>query len=53
MGRGSKHFLHEASRVYPQAKVTNHYKEEYDRLLDQYDPSQTVDNAFIFNTWQV
>ena len=31
MGRGSEHFLHEASKVIPQAKVTNDYKEQYEK----------------------
>lgn len=53
MGRGSEHFLNEASIVIPQKKVDNHYKEEYAELLKKYDPNHTVDSAFQFNSWQV
>lgn len=53
MGRGSEHFLNEASIVMPQKKVDNHYKEEYAELLKKYDPNHTVDSAFQFNSWQV
>ena len=53
MGRGSEHFLNEASIVIQQKKVDNHYKEEYAELLKKYDPNHTVDSAFQFNSWQV
>lgn len=53
MGRGSDHFLHEASKVVPQAKVTNDYKEQYAKIIEVYDPNQVVDSAFDFNSWQV
>ena len=53
MGRGSEHFLNEASIVIPQKKVDNHYKEEYAELLKKYDPNHNVDSAFQFNSWQV
>ncbi|MGO2082686.1 hypothetical protein [Vagococcus sp.] len=53
MGRGSEHFLHEASKVIPQAEVSNTYKEQYAELLKEYDPNNTVESAFDFNSWQV
>lgn len=53
MGRGSEHFLHEASKVVPQAEVNNHYKEDYAEILKTYDPDNVVDSAFEFNPWQV
>lgn len=53
MGRDSFHFLHEASKVIPQMEVTNTYKEEYEALLKEYDPNNTVPTAFIFNSWQI
>lgn len=53
MGRGSEHFLHEASKVIPQAEVDNNYKAEYEKIIEKYDPNQTVENAFEFNPWQV
>ncbi|AZP04953.1 AAA family ATPase [Jeotgalibaca ciconiae] len=53
MGRGSEHFLHEASKVIPQAEVTNTYKEEYAEILKKYDPNNQVPNSFDFNSWQV
>ncbi len=53
MGRGSEHFLHEASKVVPQAEVDNHYKEDYAEILKTYDPDNVVDSAFEFNPWQV
>ena len=33
MGRGSEHFLHEASKVIPQAKVENDTKNNMKKLL--------------------
>ena len=53
MVRGSEHFLHEASKVIPQAEVTNTYKEEYAEILKKYDPNNQVPNSFDFNSWQV
>lgn len=53
MGRGSEHFLHEASKVVPQSAVDNHYKEDYAEILKTYDPQNVVDSAFEFNPWQV
>ena len=53
MGRGSEHFLHEASKVVPQAAVENNYKDIYAEIIKKYDPNKTVDSAFTFNPWQV
>ena len=52
MGRDSFHFLNEASRVIPQAKINNDYKERYAKILEEYDPNDVVDTAFKFNGWQ-
>lgn len=52
MGRDSFHFLHEASKVIPQAKIDNNYKERYEEILKEYDPENVVDSAFKFNGWQ-
>ena len=52
MGRDSFHFLNEASRVIPQAKINNDYKERYAKILEEYDPENVVDTAFKFNGWQ-
>jgi len=52
MGRDSFHFLNEASKVIPQAEVTNDYKERYAKILEEYDPENVVDTAFQFNEWQ-
>lgn len=53
MGRDSHHFLHETGKVIPQAKVDNDYKEQYDDILNHYDPNNVVEDAFQFNSWQV
>lgn len=53
MGRGSKHFYEEACIVTPQAKVDNNYREEYGKVLAEYDPKKAVASAFQFNPWQV
>ena len=53
MGRDSLHFLNEASKVIPQKKVDNNYKEEYAKILEKYDPNDVVDSAFPFNQYQV
>lgn len=52
MGRDSFHFLHEASKVIPQAEIDNNYKERYEEILKEYDPEHVVDTAFKFNGWQ-
>lgn len=52
MGRGSMHFLNEASIVIPQKKVDNNYKERYAKILEKYDPDNTVPGAFKFNSTQ-
>lgn len=52
MGRDSFHFLHEASKVIPQAEIDNNYKERYEEILKEYDPENVVDSAFKFNGWQ-
>lgn len=52
MGRDSFHFLNEASKVIPQKKVDNDYKERYEEILKKYDPNNIVESAFKFNSWQ-
>lgn len=52
MGRDSFHFLNEASKVIPQMKVDNDYKERYGKILEEYDPENVVPSAFKFNGWQ-
>lgn len=52
MGRDSFHFLNEASKVIPQKKIDNDYKERYAKILEEYDPENVVDSAFKFNGWQ-
>lgn len=52
MGRGSLHFLHEASAVTPQMEVDNDYKERYEEILHKYNLEKVVDSAFKFNPWQ-
>lgn len=53
MGRGSEYFLNEASKVFPQAKITNDYKEQYAEILKKYDPTKMPPSVFQFNDWQV
>lgn len=53
MGRGSEQFLHEASKVIPQAEVNNDYKEQYEEIIKKYDPENVVESTFEFNSWQV
>ncbi|GEO47398.1 hypothetical protein [Companilactobacillus kimchii] len=53
LGRGSLHFLHVDSKVTPQKKVDNHYFDEYDKLMQDYDPSKIIPTAFKFNPYQV
>lgn len=52
MGRGSMHFLNEASVVVPQKEVDNDYKERYRKILEEYDPAKTAPNAFVYNGTQ-
>lgn len=53
MGRDSFHFLHEASKVIPQKEVDNTYKEQYEKILEKYDPKDVSPTAFQFNSWQI
>lgn len=53
MGRDSFHFLNEASKVVPQMEVSNQYKEEYEEILEKYDPNNVSPTAFSFNNWQI
>lgn len=52
MGRGSKHFFEEACLVFPQLEIDNDYRERYGKVLDEYDPKNVVENAFVYNTGQ-
>ena len=46
MGRGSKHFFEEATKVIPQLKIDNDYRERYGKILEVYKPEDAVPNAF-------
>ena len=48
-GKDSFHFLHEASKVIPQAKVENDYKERYEEILKKYDPENVKFDAFTYD----
>ena len=52
MGRGSKHFFEEGTKVIPQLEIDNDYRERYGKILDKYDPNNTVPNAFKYNPGQ-
>lgn len=52
MGRGSMHFLHEASIVVPQMETDNDYKERYAKILETYDPANAVRGAFTYSNTQ-
>ena len=52
MGRDSFHFLNEASKVIPQMKVDNDYKERYSKIFETYKPKNSVESAFKYNEWQ-
>lgn len=52
MGRGSEHFLNEASKVIPQMEIDNDYHEQYEEIIKKYDPNNVKPGAFKFNGWQ-
>lgn len=52
MGRGSKHFFEEATKVIPQLEIDNDYRERYGKILETYSPDKNVENAFKYNTGQ-
>ena len=52
MGRGSKHFFEEGTKVIPQLKIDNDYRERYGKILEKYDPNHVVPNAFKYNPGQ-
>ena len=54
MGRGSKHFFEEATKVIPQLEVDNDYRERYGKILETYDPKKdNVENAFEYSVARV
>ncbi len=52
MGRGSKHFFEEATKVIPQLEIDNDYRERYGKILETYSPDKNVPNAFVYNPGQ-
>ncbi len=52
MGRGSKHFFEEGTKVIPQLAITNDYRERYGKILENYSPDKNVPDAFVYNTGQ-
>ena len=52
MGRGSKHFFEEGTKVIPQLEIDNDYRERYGKILEKYDPNHVVPNAFKYNPGQ-
>lgn len=52
MGRGSKHFFEEATKVFPQLEIDNDYRERYGKILETYDPDHVVENAFKYSSEQ-
>ena len=52
MGRGSKHFFEEGTKVIPQLEIDNDYRERYGKVLEKYDPDHVVANAFKYNPGQ-
>src|SRR5699024_4668917 len=44
MGRGSKHFFEEATKVIPQLEIDNDYRERYGKILETYSPDKNVPN---------
>lgn len=52
MGRGSKHFFEEATKVIPQLEIDNDYRERYGKILETYSPDKNVPDAFVYNTGQ-
>ena len=40
MGRDSLHFFYEGAKVIPQAKVDNNYREEYEKVLKEFNPDK-------------
>ena len=52
MGRGSKHFFEEGTKVIPQLKIDNDSRERYGKILETYSPDKNVPNAFKYNSGQ-
>ncbi len=49
MGRGSKHFFEEGTKVIPQIEVDNDYRERYGKILEVYKPEDAVEGAFQYS----
>lgn len=49
MGRGSKHFFEEATKVIPQLEVDNDYRERYGKILETYNPENNVATTFTYS----
>lgn len=52
MGRGSIHFFEVATKVTPQIKVNNNYRERYGEILKIYDPEKGYEDIFKFSSGQ-
>lgn len=52
MGRDSRHFFECATRVTPQIKVNNNYRERYGEILKIYDHEKKYEDAFEFSAGQ-
>lgn len=48
-GKDSYHFLHEASKVFPQAKIENDYYERYEELQKTYRSEDVIADAFQYD----
>lgn len=49
MGRDSKHFFEEGTKVIPQLEVENNYRERYGKILETYKPENAVKGAFAYS----
>lgn len=49
MGRDSFHFFNEASKVIPQAKADNDYKDRYLKILKEYQNAELKEDRFQFD----
>ncbi|WP_416324918.1 hypothetical protein [[Eubacterium] hominis] len=53
MGRDSKHFYEEGSKVIPQMDIDNDYRERYGKILETYDPEKVEKDAFRYAVGRV
>ncbi|SES63262.1 hypothetical protein [Thorsellia anophelis] len=52
LGRDAMHFFHEGSKVMPEKRVNNNYRQRYLEILESYDPEHAISTSFKYSPTQ-